>query len=145
DVAGALAGRPAGLLLAGRRWQDATGDQFPKGGEQPFATSVAVGDEATIAAGGIYTAPSGKERESYRGQLWQRTRSGWKAVDSEALNAGHVMAARPFAGGFVAVGFEDFGLAEERGIIADGEPDGLVWVSRNGTDWARIGVQDARL
>src|SRR5690606_15584990 len=25
------------------------------------------------------------------------------------------------------------------------EPDGLVWVSRNGTDWARIGVQDARL
>ncbi|HEX6420854.1 MAG TPA: sialidase family protein [Acidimicrobiales bacterium] len=141
----ALAGEPAVLLLAGQRWQDATGDQFPKGGEQPFATSVAVGDEATIVAGGIYTAPSGKERESYRGQLWRRTRDGWKAIDSEALNAGHVMAARPFAGGFVAVGFEDFGLAEERSIIADGEPDGLVWMSRNGTDWGRIGVQDAEL
>jgi hypothetical protein len=143
----ALAGEPAVLLLAGERWQDATGDQFPKGGEQPFATSVAVGGDTAIAAGGLYTAPSGSERESYRGQLWHRTDDGWRAIDSEALSGGHVMAATPFADGFVAVGVEDFGVAEQRGslVAADGEPDGLVWVSRNGTDWARVGVEDARL
>ena len=141
----ALAREPAVLLLASSRWEDATGEEFPKGGEQPFATSVAVGDDAMIAAGGVYTGPSGKQRASYRGQLWQRTGDGWEALDSEALSAGHVMAAERFAGGYVAVGFEDFGVADQRGVVADSEPDGLVWVSRNGVEWARIGVEDARI
>ncbi|HEX6568214.1 MAG TPA: hypothetical protein VF015_03585 [Acidimicrobiales bacterium] len=141
----ALAAEPAVLLLAGSRWEDATGEAFPKGGEQPFATSVAVGGDATIAAGGLYTAPSGKTREAYRGQVWRQDDGGWEAVDSEALTAGHVMDAVPFAGGFVAVGFEDFGVADNRDVVADSEPDGLVWVSRNGTEWARIGVEEAKI
>lgn len=147
EVTVALASEPAVLRLAnpGSRWEDATGEEFTTGGERPFATSLAVSGDATIAAGGLYTAPSGKERETYRGRLWQRTGDGWEAIDSDALAVGHVMSAVSFAGGYVAVGLEDFGVAERRGIVADGEPDGLVWVSRNGTEWARIGVEDAKI
>ena len=60
------------------------------------------------------------------------------------LAAGHVLDVSSFAGGYVAVGLEDFGLAAGRENLSDGLPDGVVWVSPNGTDWARIGVQDAR-
>jgi WD40 repeat protein len=141
----ALGSEPSVLLLAGSRWQDATGETFPQGGTQPFATSVATGADATIAAGGRYTAPTGEARENYTGQVWRRSGDGWDPVDSETLSAGHVMDTAPFAGGFVAVGFEDFGVADKRDIVGDSEPDGLLWVSPNGREWARIGVQDARI
>ncbi len=141
----ALGSEPAVLVLAGARWEDATGDGFPTGGAQPFATSVAAGPDTAIAAGGRYTAPSGETRETYSGQVWRQDGSSWEAVDSEQLSAGHVMDAVPFAGGFAAVGFEDFGVAEGREVAGDQEPDGLVWVSENGTDWARLGVENARI
>ena len=141
----ALGTEPTVALLAGTRWEDATGDAFPAGGEQPFVTSVAAGPGGSIAAGGRYTAPAGEARESYRGQVWRQDGDTWAEVDSERLAAGRVMDAVPFEGGFVAVGFEDFGVAEGREIAGDPEPDGLVWVTENGTDWARIGVQSARI
>ncbi|MGH9260744.1 MAG: hypothetical protein ACRD08_12740, partial [Acidimicrobiales bacterium] len=141
----ALGTEPTVLLLAGARWEDATGDTFPKGGDQPFATSTAVGPDASIAAGGRYTAPSGTTRETYTGQVWRHAGGGWEAVESDQLAAGHIMDTAAFPGGFVAVGFEDFGVAEGRDVVADSEPDGLVWVSENGEDWARIGVEDARI
>jgi hypothetical protein len=142
----ALGSEPAVLVLAGRRWEDATGDAFPRGGAQPFATAVAASDAATIAAGGHYVAATGADRESYAGQIWRRGGDGWETVDSETLSSGRVFDTTPFAGGFVAVGWEDFGFAERRsGVESDVEPDGLVWVSRNGREWARIGTRDARI
>lgn len=141
----ALAADPAVLLLDPTRWEDATGDSFPRGGEQPFATSVAVGAEGAIAAGGRYTAATGDQREIYTGQIWQRDGDNWKPVETEHVAAGHIMDAVPFAGGFAAVGFEDFGVADGRGVVSDREPDGLVWVSNNGEEWARIGVQNAQI
>lgn len=141
----AIGGEPSVLVLDGPRWEDVTTDSFPKGGTQPFATTVAAGPDATIAAGGVFRAGGGEAREVYAGQLWVEDGSRWKPIDSENLAAGHVMDAVPFAGGFVAVGFEDFGLADKRDIVADSEPDGLVWVSPNGTDWGRIGIAEARI
>jgi hypothetical protein len=141
----ALGAEPSVLLLAGARWEDATGDEFPKGGTQPFATSVAAGPEGVIAAGGQYTAGSGQTRERYVGQVWRDSDGTWEAVESEMLSAGHIMDLTAFEGGYAAVGFEDFGLAHERGFVSDAEPDGIVWISENGTDWARIGTADARI
>jgi hypothetical protein len=141
----ALGTEPSVLLLDGSRWQDATGDDFPTGGAQPFATSVAAGSDGAIAAGGHYTAPAGEKRETYSGQVWRQDGDGWATVDSKQLAAGHVMDTVRFAGGFAAVGFEDFGVAAGREIAGDHEPDGLVWVSDNGVDWARIGLANARI
>ena len=89
--------------------------------------------------------PSGDAREAFAGQLWRRTGDGWEALDSTNLAAGHVLDVASFAGGFVAVGLEDFGLASKRVTVTDTNPDGLMWLSRNGTDWARFGVADARV
>jgi hypothetical protein len=142
----AIGSEPTVMLLAGRRWEDATGDSFPKGGSQPFATSVAVGPDVTIAAGGRYTAATGESRENLTGQVWRQDGDAWDAVDSETISAGHILDAAPFANGYVAVGVEDFGIAARReGVTDDPLPDGLVYVSPNGRDWARIGVQDARI
>lgn len=141
----ALGSEPSVLLLAGARWEDATGDEFPKGGTQPFTTSVTDGPEGVVAAGGQYTAGSGDARERYVGQVWHGSDGSWEAVESEMLNAGHIMDLTAFEGGYAAVGFEDFGLAQGREIVSDPEPDGLVWISENGSDWARIGVADARI
>jgi hypothetical protein len=145
DMVVALGTEPTVLLLAGARWEDATDEAFPKGGAQPFGTSVAAGSEGTIAAGGRYTPPTGETRESYTGQVWRRSDGGWDAVETEQLAAGHIMDAVPFAGGFAAVGFEDFGVAKGREVAGDQDPDGLIWVSQDGKEWARIGVENARI
>ena len=141
----ALGAGPAVLTLTGPRWEDATGDTFPTGGNQPFTTSVASDGEVEIAAGGRRTAPQGETREDYQGQIWRQVRGGWQPVDSENLAQGQVRDLTAFAGGFVAVGFENFGLASEREIVADKDPDGLVWVSPNGSKWGRIGYKDAQI
>ncbi|HKY65928.1 MAG TPA: hypothetical protein VJM49_06140, partial [Acidimicrobiales bacterium] len=146
DVTVAIAAEPAVLRLEGdRRWQDVTTDAFPKGGSQPFATAVAAGPDATIAAGAVFTAGGGEKREVYAGQLWVEDGDQWDRIDSENLTAGRVMDAVPFAGGFVAVGFEDFGVAAQRETVGDSEPDGVVWVSPNGTEWGRIGIAQPRI
>jgi hypothetical protein len=142
----AIGAEPSVLLLDWPRWADVSGDAFPKSEAQPFATSVATdGEGTTIAAGGLFTASVGEQREAFAGQLWRRTGDGWEALDNANLAAGHVLDVTSFAGGFVAVGLEDFGLASKRVTVTDTNPDGLMWLSRDGNDWARFGVADARI
>lgn len=141
----ALGSEPSVLIL-GQTWQNAIDDSFPIGGEQPFATSSASGADTAIAVGGRRTAPGSEQRETFTGQVWQSAGDGWDAVESDHLAAGQVMDVTAFGGGFVAVGYEDRGLADKRKDIAeDSDPDGIVWVSPNGTEWARIGVAEARI
>ena len=142
----ALGSEPSVLKLPGTRWQNATGDAFPTGGEQPFATSAATAGDTAIAVGGRRIAAAGEQRETFAGQVWQTGDDGWEAVDSEHLSAGQVMDVTAFSDGFVAVGYEDRGLASQRKDIAvDADPDGIVWVSPNGAEWARIGVAESRI
>lgn len=145
DATVAIAAGPTVLALNGPRWEEAASDAFPKGGDQPFTTSVAANADAELAAGGRRTAPSGETQENFDGQIWRRVDGAWRAQDSENLAAGQVMDMAAFAGGFVAVGVENRGLAAERGVVDDKEPDGLVWVSPDGDTWARIGVKNAEI
>jgi hypothetical protein len=141
----AIGSEPSVLMLAGARWENVGGEGFPTGGAQPFATSVASDGDVAIAAGGRIAAPTADARERFTGQVWRQDGDDWQPVDSELLSAGYVMDAVAYEGGFVAVGFEDFGFADQRSYAGDPGPDGLVWVSENGTEWARIGVKAARI
>jgi hypothetical protein len=141
----ALGAAPAVLVLKSR-WEDATGDAFPTGGRQPFATSIAETPDVTIAGGGEYTAATGSKREKYTGQVWMRDGDDWKPVDSDELSPGQIMDIVPYAGGFAAVGIEDFGLASGRKeVSADPLPDGIAWVSPDGKKWTRIGAEAAQV
>jgi hypothetical protein len=134
------------VLRFGTRWEDVTGDAFPRGGAVPFATSVAESPDVTIAGGGRLTPASGVEREKYTGQIWRQGGNGaWEAIDSDPLSSGRVLDVVPFKGGFVAVGMEDFGLAATRDISNDALPDGMVWISPDGETWGRIGTTNARI
>jgi hypothetical protein len=138
----AIGGEPSVLYIdAVNRWQDASGDAFPSGGSQPFATSLAVGPKATVAAGYRHSAPKGTTRETFGGQIWlDRGASGWEAIDSKMLAAGQLTDIVPYKGGFVAVGTEDFGVAAGRQFLGDSQPDGLVWTSPDGRKWTRLGA-----
>ncbi len=137
----ALGAGPAVLVLKSR-WEDATGDAFPTGGQQPFATSIAETPDVTIAGGGEYTAATGSNREKYTGQVWMRHGDDWKPVNSDDLSPGQIMDVVPYAGGFAAVGIEDFGVASGRKVVsADPLPDGIAWVSPDGKKWTRIGAE----
>jgi hypothetical protein len=138
----AIGSEPSVLYIdSANRWQDASGDAFPSGGVQPFATSLAVGPKATIAAGYRHSAPKGATRETFGGQIWvDRGAGGWEAIDSKKLAAGQLTDVVPFKGGFVAVGTEDFGVAAGRQFLGDSQPDGLVWTSPDGRKWTRLGV-----
>jgi hypothetical protein len=142
----AVGANPSVMMLSGERWEDVTSDAFPSGGAKPFVTSVADGPDVSIAAGGHLTVGRGETRESRAAQVWRRDEDRWATVDSELLSAGGVNDVTAFAGGFVAVGSEDFGLVAERGLLdKDPLPDGLVWVSPNGADWGRIGMVDTKI
>ncbi|HEY8523410.1 MAG TPA: hypothetical protein VIL48_00505 [Acidimicrobiales bacterium] len=145
DTTLALGLEPTVMRLDGDRWQDATGEEFPKGGEQPFATGVALRDDDAVVAGGRYRAPSGDERERYVGQVWNEGDDGWRALDTDHLNAGQIMDITPFEGGYIAVGFEDFGIAKRRTAGENSSPDGLVWVSPDGREWSRVGASIASI
>jgi hypothetical protein len=138
----AIGSEPSVLYIdSANRWQDASGDAFPNGGTQPFATSLAVGPKATVAAGYRHSAPKGATRETFGGQIWlDRGASGWEAIDSKLLAAGQLTDIVPFKGGFVAVGTEDFGVAAGRQFLGDSQPDGLVWTSPDGRKWTRLGA-----
>jgi hypothetical protein len=140
DTTLALGLEPTMMRLDGDRWQDATGDQFPKGGEQPFGTSIAIREGTTIVAGGRARAPSGDDRERLVGQVWTEHSDDWAAVDTDHLNAGQIMDVTAYSRGFIAVGSEDFGLAERRTAGDNSSPDGLIWVSEDGRDWSRVGA-----
>ena len=141
DTTLAIGLEPTVLQLNRGRWQDATGDSFPKGGEQPFVGSAAAGDEATVVAGGRYRSPEGDTRERYVGQVWHREGDSWTAIDTDALAAGQMMDVVPYAGGFVAVGFEDFSEAKKRTAGNNSSPDGLIWTSADGREWERISAR----
>ena len=138
----AIGSEPSVLYIdSANRWQDASGDAFPNGGAQPFATSLAVGPKVTVAAGYRHSAPKGATREAFGGQVWlDRGAGGWQAIDSKNLAAGQVTDVVPFKGGFVAVGTEDFGVAAGRQFLGDSQPDGLVWTSPDGRKWTRLGA-----
>ncbi|HEX8805177.1 MAG TPA: hypothetical protein VF743_13315, partial [Acidimicrobiales bacterium] len=144
DTTVALGLEPTVMRLRGDRWQDATGDAFPNGGVQPFAASVAVGDDATVVAGGRYSAPQGDTRERYVGMVWLQDGGQWQPVETDYLNAGQIMDITPYAGGFAAVGFEDFGLAKKR-TAGDSSPDGLIWTSPDGRAWQRVAAEAPRI
>jgi hypothetical protein len=134
------------VVVLRTRWEDATGDAFPTGGARPFATAVAEGEDATLAAGGHLVAPAGASREQYTGQVWRRDGDGrWTELDSKDLAAGRVMDVVPYEGGFAAVGIEDFGLANTRDVAGDDMPDGLAWVSPDGKTWSRVGATPPRI
>ncbi|HLM64163.1 MAG TPA: hypothetical protein VK306_07680 [Acidimicrobiales bacterium] len=136
----ALGLEPTVLRLAGDRWEDATGDSFPDGGVQPFATSVAESSDTMLVAGGRYTSPKGDTRERYVGEVWRAGDDGWTALESDKLRDGQIMDVTAYKGGFVAVGFEDFGLADQR-LVGDKSPDGLLWTSPDGEEWNRIAAE----
>jgi hypothetical protein len=136
----ALGLEPTVMRLDGDRWADATGDAFPTGGVQPFATSVTVGEQGEVVAGGRYSSPRADARERYIGEVWHRGDDGWTAIESENLQAGQIMDVTAFAGGYAAVGFEDFGLADQR-TAGDSSPDGLIWTSPDGNEWNRIAAE----
>jgi hypothetical protein len=139
DATLALGLEPTVMRLEGDRWQDATGDEFPKGGNQPFATSIAIGEEETILGGGLYHAPEGDNRERYVGQVWRG--DGWEPIDGDRITAGQFMDVTAFSGGFVGVGLEDFAQAERRTAGMNDSPDGLIWSSADGVEWSRVSAR----
>lgn len=146
DLTLAIGAEPSVLMLAGARWEDVTSDEFPSGGAQPFATTVTATDDLTLAAGGRFTTGHGEKRDAVAGQLWVEDGDRWRAVGSKNLASGQVLDTTAFAGGYVAVGVEDFGLASGRDVVVgDDLPDGLVWLSPNGADWVRVASQNARV
>jgi hypothetical protein len=90
------------------------------------------------------TPPSATDspRERYTGGFWLQTGAsgGLSHVEAsgeaEHLNAGKINDVAQFAGGYVAVGFEDFAVAGQRSS-EDGKPDGLLWTSEEGRNWTR--------
>lgn len=132
------------MRLEGERWVDATGDAFPKGGVQPFATSLAVGKKATLAAGGRFTPAANGDRERYVGHVWRRGPDGWSAVKTDKLGDGRIWDITQFANGFVAVGLEDFGRAAQR-TAGDPSPNGLIWTSPDGKKWKRIAADPVNI
>ncbi|MFP3899616.1 MAG: WD40/YVTN/BNR-like repeat-containing protein [Acidimicrobiia bacterium] len=120
--------------------------EFPDGGVQPFATSVARKDGTTVVVGGRYTAPRGATRECYAGQVWTLDGGTWQPIESNAFDHGRIVDVTAYDGGFVAVGFEDFGVAAQRKLIgADVSPDAIIWTSPDGEEWTRIASHQPRV
>jgi hypothetical protein len=137
-----LGDTPTVLRLSGDRWVDATGDGFPTGGNRPQVTSVLLDDNALLAAGFNFTSAHGDRRERYTGRVWRRDSGGIDVIrpDDERpdLEAGKVNDMAPFAGGYVAVGFEDFSFADQRTAQPGANlPGGVLWTSEDGAAWTR--------
>jgi hypothetical protein len=123
------------------RWLDATGDDaFPTGGAKPAMTSVLNYEGKMLTGGYHFLSPGNGARERYTGSVWLGDPGDLTEVepkgDAEHLLAGKVNDLSRFKGGYVAVGFEDFSLADKR-TAADGEPDGLIFTSKEGDRWTR--------
>jgi hypothetical protein len=137
----ALGGEPTVLQLENGRWLDATGqDSFPTGGNNPAATTVLANDGKLLTAGYRYQSPGNGERKRYKGAVWLGDGGDLTEVapegKAEHLQAGKINDLAHFKAGYVAVGFEDFSLADQR-TAADEKPDGLIWTSPDGKQWTR--------
>jgi hypothetical protein len=141
DQVVALGGEPTVLQLQNGRWLDATGhESFPTGGSKPAATSVLADRGKLITAGYRFLSPGDGARERYTGSVWLGDGGDMNEVEpkgqAEHLRAGKINDLSRFKAGYVAVGFEDFSLADKRSA-ADGKPDGLIWTSPDGKRWTR--------
>jgi hypothetical protein len=137
----AIGGEPTVLQLENGRWLEATGeDSFPKGGEKPAATTVLAHDGDLLTGGYHFQSPGNGARERYTGSVWLGQGGDLTEVEPEGeaehLLAGKVNDLARFKAGYVAVGFEDFSLADKR-TAADRKPDGLLWTSPDGKRWTR--------
>ena len=108
---------------------DAPGDAFPSGGTQPFATSLAVGPKATVAAATATALPRERHARPSAGRSGSTgapvagrpsTARCWPPVSSPTSS-------RSRADSWP--GTEDFGVAAGRQFLGDSQPDGLVWTS----------------
>jgi hypothetical protein len=141
DQVVALGAEPTILQLENGRWLDATGhESFPSGGKKPAATSVYSHDGKLLTAGYHFQNPGDGARERYTGGVWLGDGGDMTEVkpekEAEHLLAGKINDVTRFKAGYVAVGFEDFSLADKRSA-ADRKPDGLIWTSPNGKRWTR--------
>jgi hypothetical protein len=139
----ALGGEPTVLQLQNRRWLDATDHgSFPTGGRKPAATSVLADRGKLLTAGYHLVSRTEDARERFTGSVWLGADDGddldevEPKGEAEHLLAGMINDLSRFKGGYVAVGFEDFSLADKRNSI-DGKPNGLIWTSPNGKRWTR--------
>jgi hypothetical protein len=144
----ALGAEPTVLQLQNGRWIDATGDRsFPTGGSRPAATTV-LADQGQLLTGGYHIrSPGNGKRERYTARVWLGRGAGLTEVKPEGqaqhLSAGKINDIARFKAGYVAVGFEDFSVADKRSA-ADGKPDGLIWTSPNGKRWTRRAAELAK-
>jgi hypothetical protein len=141
----ALGLEPTVMRLDSDRWEDATSDAFPDGGVQPFATSLAEDGKVRIMTGGTYTSPRAEKRERYTGQVWTAGDDGWAPLDTDQLEDGQINDVAHYRDGFVAVGLEDFSRADSRSAGDNSSPDGLLWTSPDGKEWARIAARAPRM
>jgi hypothetical protein len=137
----ALGGEPTVLQLENGRWLDATGqDSFPTGGNKPAATSVLADDGKLLTGGYRFKSPGNGARKRYTGAVWMGDGDDLREVqpegEAEHLLAGKINDLARFEKGYVAVGFEDFSVADQRNA-ADAKPDGLIWTSADGGKWTR--------
>jgi hypothetical protein len=145
----ALGAEPTVLALDRERWVDATGDSFPVGGQRPGATSVYLDDEGSVVVGGFNVMPAAdEERKAYTGRVWIRGGGGIRVVEPTEeqpdLEAGRIKDVARFAGGYVAVGIEDFAHANRR-MVGNSQPDGLIWTSEDATAWTRQATEPAQV
>jgi hypothetical protein len=141
DQVVALGTEPTVLQLENSRWLDATGhESFPTGGAKPAATTVLADDGKLLTGGYHFQSPGDGARERYTGSVWLGDGGDLTEVkpeeQAEHLLAGKINDLGRFEAGYVAVGFEDFSLADKRSA-ADGKPDGLIWTSPDGRKWTR--------
>jgi hypothetical protein len=148
----AIGSEPTVMGLRRDRWVDVAGDAFPKGGHRPQVSSVLADHDTLLAAGWDYTASQGDDqRQRYTGRLWRRDGGDINVVEPSEelpdLSAGQITDLAVFKGGYVAVGFEDFSVADVRNVDpvnGDSLPDGLLWTSADGKTWTRQAADYAR-
>lgn len=138
----ALGAEPTLLELSGVRWVEALDDTFPDGGSKPVATSVSIAGHTTIIGGYRLDSQREGEPQRYRAHVWRRDGEGrFGVIEPEELpqdfGSGSIDAVSAYEDGYVAVGIEDFAVARERLIGGDSSPNGMVWTSEDGENWAR--------
>lgn len=82
----------------------------------------------------------GEEAESAEGEAGPDDLSD--AARVQGFYAGAIESIAAFQDGYIAVGTEDFSVADERSLD-DPSPDGMLWVSKDGKQWQRYAAGPA--